>query len=427
MQRYYEILELDPAATNTTSADIKKAYRKLALKWHPDKNPGKNQLVAEEKFKAIAEAYEALTNENDENPTNLEEDSKVIKVFKKIYENIHKWPDENKWLAGEYLDIETVKDVLIILIDRNQITENNFEVPLDQVFWELCSNMQFLQALKSPFSFLQNHFCNLKYTSVLNDFYTDGNNRFFNKFYDKREKSIDQESFTRLDRFWLHMATYSRYLEKVRDHFDDSDFLYQLRWRLLKKQVEQARLSRDSIELNKLSNIIFAFSTGACYGQYLDQVYLHIIKPLQRHAKELIANQDYVSIIKANQIRVVLKEIKSNLENDICNFLNANTHDRFGYYEIHSQTLQLHKITKNTLTSLADTDVINYRRNLIGDILKGVLGTFIGVVSLGLLFISSNYVNTFFRTKSRALIENGEQSILNSFRETGMYNPMKNA
>ena len=46
---------------NASATDIKKAYRKLALKWHPDKNP-RNKEQAEEKFKAIAEAYGVLSD-----------------------------------------------------------------------------------------------------------------------------------------------------------------------------------------------------------------------------------------------------------------------------------------------------------------------------------------------------------------------------
>ncbi len=54
---FYDILEI----TKSASADeIKKAYRKMAIKFHPDKNPGNKE--AEEKFKEAAEAYEVLSD-----------------------------------------------------------------------------------------------------------------------------------------------------------------------------------------------------------------------------------------------------------------------------------------------------------------------------------------------------------------------------
>ncbi|XP_015182183.1 PREDICTED: dnaJ homolog subfamily B member 6-like isoform X2 [Polistes dominula] len=59
MVDYYRILEVQRTAT---SNDIKKAYRKLALKWHPDKNP-ENLDEANKKFKEISEAYEVLIDE----------------------------------------------------------------------------------------------------------------------------------------------------------------------------------------------------------------------------------------------------------------------------------------------------------------------------------------------------------------------------
>jgi len=55
---YYEILEISKGASKD---DIKKAYRKLALKYHPDRNPGIKE--AEEKFKEAAEAYEVLSDD----------------------------------------------------------------------------------------------------------------------------------------------------------------------------------------------------------------------------------------------------------------------------------------------------------------------------------------------------------------------------
>ncbi len=54
-QCYYETLEVERGANDAT---LKTSFRKLAMKWHPDKNPG--DAAAEVKFKEIAEAYDVL-------------------------------------------------------------------------------------------------------------------------------------------------------------------------------------------------------------------------------------------------------------------------------------------------------------------------------------------------------------------------------
>ena len=55
---YYSVLEVPRTATQD---EIKKAFRKQAMKYHPDRNPGNKE--AEEKFKQVAAAYEVLSDE----------------------------------------------------------------------------------------------------------------------------------------------------------------------------------------------------------------------------------------------------------------------------------------------------------------------------------------------------------------------------
>ena len=56
---YYEVLGVQK---NASEAELKKAYRRLAMKYHPDRNTGDEAKEAEKKFKEAKEAYEVLTD-----------------------------------------------------------------------------------------------------------------------------------------------------------------------------------------------------------------------------------------------------------------------------------------------------------------------------------------------------------------------------
>lgn len=56
---YYNILKVN---RNASEEDLRKAYRRLAMIWHPDKNLGTNKYEAEAKFKQISEAYDVLSD-----------------------------------------------------------------------------------------------------------------------------------------------------------------------------------------------------------------------------------------------------------------------------------------------------------------------------------------------------------------------------
>ncbi|UOQ33132.1 Chaperone protein DnaJ [Candidatus Vidania fulgoroideae] len=96
MNKYYKILGI---SNNASPSEVKKAYRRLAMKYHPDINKEKN---AEEKFKEIKEAYEKITNKNTES-NNFENnyDDREEFVFESMMGNFF---DEVNFDEDEYND-----------------------------------------------------------------------------------------------------------------------------------------------------------------------------------------------------------------------------------------------------------------------------------------------------------------------------------
>lgn len=79
---YYDVLGVKP---NATQEELKKAYRKLALKYHPDKNPNEG-----EKFKQISQAYEVLADSKKGNYM-IKEGSRRLKRAEQVVVLAHPW------------------------------------------------------------------------------------------------------------------------------------------------------------------------------------------------------------------------------------------------------------------------------------------------------------------------------------------------
>ncbi|MGQ9920509.1 MAG: molecular chaperone DnaJ [Desulfobacca sp.] len=135
---YYQILGV---GRHASADDIKKAYRQLALKYHPDRNPG--DKTAEEKFKEASEAYEVLRDPDkrrlydqygheglrDSGFTGFRDFGDIFGAFSDIFEDLFGFRDTRRAWSGPQAGADRRFDLEIDFLDAARGTEVTVEIP----------------------------------------------------------------------------------------------------------------------------------------------------------------------------------------------------------------------------------------------------------------------------------------------------------
>tara|TARA_B000000565_G_C23736425_1_gene359212 strand:+ start:217 stop:648 length:432 start_codon:yes stop_codon:yes gene_type:complete len=137
MKDYYSILEINK---NATKDEIKSSYKRLALKYHPDKNQI-NKEEAEDKFKEISEAYEVLSDESKKRNYDLGNNISVsnqnpFDIYNNIFSNNHNIFDININNFSSFNSTNTSTKIIgnkkIIRIEKTTNTPNGIHTTVEE-------------------------------------------------------------------------------------------------------------------------------------------------------------------------------------------------------------------------------------------------------------------------------------------------------
>lgn len=142
MKDYYQILGI---SFNSTSDEIKTAYRKMALKYHPDRNNDEKYFT--EKFQLILEAYEILSNADKRN--------EYDELFKSTYDiDIIILPDYVRGIAKEEI-IFLEKEIISLIIKEHLIDRMSYIFCALNLFQTYCENSPTFNSLAEEIKFLR--------------------------------------------------------------------------------------------------------------------------------------------------------------------------------------------------------------------------------------------------------------------------------
>jgi len=193
MKDYYNILEISNDADNDT---IRKAYKKMALKWHPDKN---NDMDTTEKFKEISEAYQILIDENK----------------RLLYDNSNKYSNNN----FENYEFEDPHQVFSEIVSKFKKTMDIVNNVLD-----IFDDISYINNIKPEFvDFRQNSFPSIV-TSVeqfiSNDFTHNNNTYSYNYTYNANHEFHNDFKNNDMNNNNKMTNQYIRYPDSMHDNIE---------------------------------------------------------------------------------------------------------------------------------------------------------------------------------------------------------------
>ncbi|MDR3550717.1 MAG: DnaJ domain-containing protein [Candidatus Babeliales bacterium] len=375
MPNYFAILELDPTSQNVTEDDIKKAYRKLAKQWHPDKAIDKDKTLADIKFKAINEAYVYLLA----NPQYVPGNEKELNALYDIKQSIKQWPEEDQHTANQYLQDPEVVRNFILWIKREELTSIQFLKPVRPLFWEILSNSEYTT------------YCPNESHKVIQPVMEATMNQGYSQDYRA------------------------------------CPYMFKFKWKIFKESLDCHIRNNTEETYHAVRNARLVFHSGdvSSCNYYRHTVYNNFVSPLEKKMKKLRDKQDRISIEKADQLQLALNEIENRFGQSIESFLNNHKHQILDRPEITVQTHELHRIFIDTVNVFSKAEKINKRNNLIGDVLRGALGVLLATITLGIPLYSQRFMNTFFYVDTKVKLNEAKDNVHDEMYEWHQINKWK--